>query len=137
MTFAKLVFYAAGIWGLVVLTPLFFLVDLTGRHYPSPVEYPQFYYGFMAVALTWQFGFLLIGSDPARFRLLMILAVVEKFGFVSTLIVLYARRRISSVDFQPAAPDFILMVLFVIAFIKTGSSTRTANDRPRRTPLSS
>jgi hypothetical protein len=29
--FAKVVFIVAGIWGIVVLTPLFFLVDVTGR----------------------------------------------------------------------------------------------------------
>jgi hypothetical protein len=126
MKFAKLVFYAAGVWGVVVLVPLFFLVDITGRHYPAPETYPQFYYGFVAVALAWQFGFLLIGSDPARFRPLMLLAMVEKFGYVSTLVVLYARQRISSVDFQPVAPDFVLGVLFVIAFIRTAGVPRHA-----------
>jgi hypothetical protein len=122
MKFAKLVFYAAGIWGVGVLAPLVFLVDVTGRHYRAPEVYPQFFYGFIAVAMAWQFGFLLIGSDPARFRPVMILAMIEKFGYVMTLIVLYARQRISSVDFQPAAPDFILGVLFVVAFIKTGKA---------------
>jgi hypothetical protein len=36
MRFAKWVFTVAGIWGVVVLMPLFWLVDLTGRRYPPP-----------------------------------------------------------------------------------------------------
>src|SRR5215510_2757127 len=58
--FAKVVFIGAGIWGLVVLTPLYWLVDITGRGYGAPMEYPQFFYGFMSVALAWQMAFLVI-----------------------------------------------------------------------------
>ena len=46
MTFEKIVFIAAGVWGIVVLTPLCFLFDLTGRQYAPPTAYPQFFYGF-------------------------------------------------------------------------------------------
>jgi len=38
MRFAKIVFLAAGVWGIVVLTPLYFLVDLTGRQYAAPLD---------------------------------------------------------------------------------------------------
>ena len=31
MRFAKVVFIVAGVWGIVVLTPLYFLLDVTGR----------------------------------------------------------------------------------------------------------
>ena len=72
MTFPRVVFLAAGVWGLAVLPPLYFLVDVTGRHYAAPVDYPHFFYGFLSVALAWQFAFLVIGSNPARFRPLMI-----------------------------------------------------------------
>jgi hypothetical protein len=41
MRFATDVFIGAGIWGVVVLTPFYWLVDLTGRHYSPPVDYPQ------------------------------------------------------------------------------------------------
>jgi hypothetical protein len=50
--------------GIVVLIPLYFLVDLTGRQYPAPTDYPQFFYGFLAVAMAWQIVFLAIGSNP-------------------------------------------------------------------------
>ena len=54
MRFASVVYRIAGIWGIVVLTPLYFLVDLTGRRYGAPVDYPQFFYGFLSVAMAWQ-----------------------------------------------------------------------------------
>jgi hypothetical protein len=119
MRFAKWVFTVAGIWGVVVLMPLFWLVDITGRRYAPPTEYPQFFYGFLLVALAWQFGFLVIGRDPLRFRLLMIPAMFEKLGYVAMLIVMRAQSRISALDAQPAWPDLVLGLLFVAAFVKT------------------
>jgi hypothetical protein len=89
MRFAKIVFIAAGVWGVVVLTPLYFLVDLTGRQYAAPTAYPQFFYGFLSVAMAWQIAFLVIGSSPVRFRPLMIPSIVEKFGHVAGVAVLY------------------------------------------------
>jgi hypothetical protein len=122
MRFARIVFICAGIWGLAVLTPFYWLVDVTGRHYPAPTEYPHFFYGFFAVALAWQIAFLAIGLNPVRLRALMILAMLEKFGFVATLIVLFSRGRIAAVDAQAAVPDALLGVLFVVSYWKTRAS---------------
>ena len=33
MRFARIVFVGAGVWGIVVLTPLYLLLDVTGRQY--------------------------------------------------------------------------------------------------------
>jgi hypothetical protein len=119
MRFAKIVFIFAGIWGILVLTTLYFHVDITGRPYPLPADYPHFYYGFITVALAWQIAFLIIGSDPARFRPLMIPAVIEKLGYVTVLAVLYSRARIPWADAQAGLPDGLLGLLFVASFIKT------------------
>lgn len=122
MRFAQIVFIAAGIWGIVVLTPFYWLVDVTGRTYDPPTAYPQFFYGFFGVALAWQIAFLVIGSNPARFRPLMIPAMLEKFGHVATLIVLYGQHRIAQIDVQAAVPDGLLGLLFIVAFVKTRPS---------------
>ena len=119
VTFARIVFVVAGIWGIVVLTPFYWLVDVTGRRYDPPTAYPHFFYGFVAVALAWQIAFLVIGSNPARFRALMIPAMLEKFGYVATLAALYGLGRITSVDAQAAVPDGLLGLLFILAFVKT------------------
>jgi hypothetical protein len=119
MRLAKVIFFAAGIWGVTVLTPFYWLRDVTGRHYPAPTDYPQFFYGFFSVALAWQIAFVVIGSNPARFRALMIPSILEKFGYVATMIVLYAQARISRMDAMPAIPDLILGILFTVAFVST------------------
>ena len=119
MRFARSVFILAGVWGIAVLTPLFFLVDITGRPYPAPTDYPHFYYGFLAVAMAWQVAFLVIGSNPIRYRLLMIPAFIEKAGYIITTTLLYSQGRILAADANTAIPDSLLLVLFVVAFVKT------------------
>jgi cytochrome b len=117
--FARTVFVLAGIWGIVVLTPFYWLVDVTGRRYDPPSTYPHFFYGFFAVALAWQIAFLVIGSDPIRYRAFMIPAMLEKFGYVTTLAVLHAQGRVAPVDALAAVPDGLLGALFVVAFVRT------------------
>ena len=122
MRFARLVFAVAGIWGLLVLTPLYFMFDYVGREYPPPVTHPDFYYGFVGVALAWQVAFLVIAGNPARFRPLMIVAMFEKLGYVATLGALYARGRLLPGQAGVAVPDFVLGVLFVVAYVRTGGT---------------
>ncbi len=122
MRFAKYVFVGAGIWGLAILPPFYWLVDITGRRYVEPTQYPQFYYGFMSITLAWQVAFLVIGSNPARFRPLMVPSILEKFGYVVTLVVLYAQRRIAWADAQALVPDLVLGLLFITAFVRTRGS---------------
>ena len=133
MTFAKVAFRVAGTWGIVVLTPLYVLLDVAGRRYPAPVEYPQFFYGFLSVALAWQFAFLVIGSNPARFRPLMIPGIVEKFGHVAGVAVLYGQGRLPVTDATAAVPDLLLGVLFIAAFAVTSTSTPAgSSSQPAR-----
>lgn len=127
MRFARFVFIVAGIWGIVVLTPLYFLVDLTGRHYPAPVDYPHFFYGFLSVAMAWQLAFLVIGSNPARFRPLMIPGILEKLGHVAGVAALYAQGRLTAMDAAAAGPDLLLAILFITSFVLI----RSVRDNPR------
>ena len=120
MRFARIVFIGAGVWGVVVLIPLYFLFDISGRQYAPPTDYPHFFYGFVSVAMAWQIAFLMIGSNPARFRALMIPSVIEKLGWVVTLAVLHSQARISTLDASAAVPDMLLGILFIAAFAKTG-----------------
>jgi hypothetical protein len=59
---AKFAFTAAGIWGIAVLFPFYWLVDVSGRRYTAPTEHVGFFWGFFAAALAWQVAFLMIGS---------------------------------------------------------------------------
>ena len=69
--------------------------------------------------MAWQIAFLVIGSNPVRFRPLMIPSIVEKLGHVAGVAVLHAQARISAADAIAAGPDLLLGVLFVAAFAKT------------------
>jgi hypothetical protein len=126
MRFAKRVFFVAGVWGLVVLTPLYFTFDLVGREYPPPITHPDLYYGFVGVALVWQIAFLIIGRDPARFHTMMIPAALEKFVYVGSISVLYWQGRFAAGQFAVAGPpDFVLGVLFVVSFFKVEAARRS------------
>jgi hypothetical protein len=126
MKFAKVVFWIAGGWGVVVLTPLYFIFDKIGQQDPPPITHPAFYYGFAGVALVWQFAFFVIGTDPARFRPIMIPAILEKFIYGATVAVLYLQNRLHMTDLALGAVDTVLGVLFAIAFFKTRSIARNA-----------
>lgn len=111
-------FWIAGAWGLIVLSPLYFLYDSVGRSAPPPVTHPEFFYGFAGLAMVWQIAFLVIGSAPVRFRPMMIPAMLEKFGWVVTLVVLYLQNRLSAAQAVVAVPDGVLGILFMIAFFR-------------------
>ncbi len=122
MKFAKVVFTGSGLWGLLVLTPLYFLIDEIGKRYPPAVTHPDFYYGFLGVALSWQFAFLVIGRDPERFRPLIFAAICEKAFYVVSLCALYARGRIEAGQIAVGAPDVVLGTLFIAALFKTSKT---------------
>ena len=39
MKFAKIIFWVATIWGILILTPLYFMFDLIGRQDPPPITH--------------------------------------------------------------------------------------------------
>jgi hypothetical protein len=123
MKFAKIVFRIAGIWGLLVITPLYFMFDLIGRNDPPPITHPGFFYGFAGLALSWQIAFLFIATDPARHRPLMIPSVLEKVTYGAAVIVLVLQNRTQPSDLVFAATDLLVGVLFVVAYFKTPART--------------
>jgi len=124
MRFAKIVFRIAGIWGVLVITPLYFLFDLISRTDPPPITHPGFFYGFAGAALTWQIVFFFIAADPARYRPLMIPSVLEKLSYSVAVIVLVVQGQMHASDLVFVGTDLLLGLLFAIAYFKT--SPRTA-----------
>jgi hypothetical protein len=120
MKFSRIVFWIAAIWGVLILTPLYFMFDLIGQKDPPPITHPAFYYGFVSVALAFQFAFVVIARDPARLRPMMIPAMIEKFGYGATLLVLYLQHRLRAPDLALGGIDILFGVLFLVAFFKTG-----------------
>ena len=121
MKFAKIVFWIAAIWGVFVLTRLYFIFDMIGRNDPPPVTHPAFYYGFVSVGLSFQIAFFVIAKDPVRLRPMMIPSVLEKFGYGATLLVLFLQNRLHPQDLALGGVDVLFGVLFLIAFSMTGA----------------
>jgi hypothetical protein len=119
MKLAKVVFWIAGIWGFLVITPLYFIFDRIGKQDPPPITHAAFYYGFVGVALVWQLAFIFIASDPVRFRPMMIPAMFEKLAFSIPVIILVAQGRTRPSDLIFAAIDLFLGLLFVLAYLRT------------------
>ena len=124
MKFAKTVFLVAGIYGLIVMLPQYFLEGTIGRNTPPPITHPEFYYGFIGLTIAWQVVFLIISRDPLRYRPLMIAAVLEKAVFVIPAAILYSQNRVASSLLVFAGIDLVLGILFVIAFLKTADMAR-------------
>jgi hypothetical protein len=119
--FAKIVFWMAGVWGALVLTPLYFIFDTIGRQDPPPITHPSVYYGFVTVGLVWQIAFVVIAMDPKRLRPIMIPCVLEKVGYAASQTTLYLQGRLHRSDLMFGMADLLFAVLFLIAFFKTGS----------------
>jgi hypothetical protein len=119
MKFARIVFSVAGIWGILTLTPLYFMFDVISAKDPPPITHPAFYYGFVGTALAWQIAFLIIATNPVRFRPLMIAGVVEKFTYAAALFVLFGQHRLHASDLTFGAVDFLLAILFSVAYFRT------------------
>ena len=124
MRFAKVVFWCAGIWGMLILVPLYFMLGKINLQTPPAVTHPEFFYGFIGVALAWQFVFLLIATDPVRFKLIMLPAIFEKFAYSIAVFVLYSQARVHRSEWIDSIPDFILGVLFIAAYFKTPIDTQ-------------
>jgi hypothetical protein len=124
MAFARWVFRVAGIYGLVVLFPQYFMEEQVGHDYPPPVTHPEHFYGFIGVALAWQIAFLIIAHDPVRYRLFMIPAVLEKAAFGIPVLVLFAQQRIPGVLVVFGLIDLLWGLLFLAAFQLTPPGPR-------------
>jgi hypothetical protein len=118
LNFARIVFRAAGVYGILVILPQYFLEQRIGRDYPPPITHPEHFYGFVGVALAWQLAFLVIARDPVRFRPFMIPAVLEKAAFGIAVVILFLQNRVSGTLLAFGTIDLLLGVLFFNAWLR-------------------
>ena len=126
MRFSRWLFLIAGIYGLLVLVPFYFLEEKIGRETPPAITHPEYYYGFVGVGIAWQVVFLIIGLDPVRYRAFIIPAILEKVTFGIAAVVLFLNDRIPLAVFVSGCSDLVWAVLFVVAFLATAPK---ANSR--------
>src|SRR4029079_15401776 len=126
MKFARYTFLISGIYGLLVVLPQFFLESRIGQEQPPAITHPEFFYGFVCVTVAFQFVFLVIASDPARYRPLMLVSLVEKFPFVIAVAILYLQSRVGWQMVAAAFIDGSWGVMFLISYLKTSSAGTSA-----------
>lgn len=124
MKFARYTFALAGIYGLIVLAPMYFTLEQNGIDYPPAITHPEYYFGFIGVALAFQIVFLTIAYDPVRYRPVMLAAVLEKLPFAISTGILYAQGRVQGPVILGAAIDLLLAVLFFVSYLKTSTGER-------------
>ena len=131
--FARRVFTGAGVYGLIVLLPQYFLAARIGQDTPPAITHLEYFYGFTGVAVAWQFVFLMIGRDPERYAPLMLPAVLEKLAFGVPAIVLYAQGRLPGSVLFFGLLDLTLGTLFLASWRSTrNNSSEVAALRPRQ-----
>ena len=121
MIFARRVFLVAAIYGFIALLPQYVLEGKTGRDFPPAITHPEYYYGFIGVAVAWQIVFLVISRDPIRYRPLMLVAVVEKAAFGLPAIAIYLTGRLHFEMLVAGLIDMSLGVLFTMAYARTAT----------------
>jgi hypothetical protein len=121
MKFAKIVFLIAGIHGLLILSPLYFLENKIGRDTPPAITHSEYFYGFTGVALAWQVLFLVLSTDPVRYRAMILPSILEKVTWGIALIVLFSQGRLPRSAFAIGSVDWIFAFLFLAAYFTTKS----------------
>jgi hypothetical protein len=124
MKFAKRVFFIAGVYGVVILMPQYFMEGKMGRDFPPAITHPELYYGFIGVALAWQVLFFIISGDPIRYRGAMWPAILEKISFGVAVIVLFAQGRVAVPLVGGAVIDLTFAGLFFFALRATAPNAK-------------
>jgi hypothetical protein len=127
MRFARWTFLIAGIYGLLALVPMYFMEEQIGIDTPPAITHPEFFYGFVGVAVAFQLVFLIISTDPLKYRLFMLAAIVEKFSFAIAAGVLLIQGRLAGMIILGAGIDLVLGVLFVLAWLRMGMQDQATN----------
>jgi hypothetical protein len=117
--FARRVYRVAGVYGLVVMLPQYFLFDRIGRDNPPAITHPEYFYGFVGVVIVFQLVFLVIAREPARYRALMPITVLEKLVFAVPVLLLFAQGRVAPAAVFFAGIDLVLGALFFTAWRRT------------------
>ena len=116
MRSARWIFAVAAIYGLIVLLPLYGLEQVIARDAPPAITHPEYFYGFIGVAVVMQLVYALIATDPPRYRPAMLLAALGKLVFAASTGMLWLLGRVAPAPTALSGVDFCLGVLFCLAF---------------------
>lgn len=119
MKFARMIFLVAGIYGVLIIVPMYFQERLVAQLQPPAITHAEFYYGFIGLALAWQVLFLMVSRDPSRYRSMMIPSALEKLFYGGAVMTLYLQHRLSPLMLIFGGVDLLFVALFALAFLRT------------------
>lgn len=131
MRFAKWSFRIAAIYGILLLAPFYFLERAIGAA-GVPITHPEYFYGFVGTALAAQLLFLLISTNPLRYRPAMAIAVIGKLSFGIPAWILWLEGRIGGDVVSLATVDLLLASCFALSWALTAKSFGTSQYRSPR-----
>jgi uncharacterized protein YciI len=115
---ARWIFGSASAYGCLTLLPMFFFEPLIAARNPPPLTHPEFFYGFLAVALAFQLLFALIAWQPRRLSAAIPAAITEKYAYGAALGVLFCLHRIAApATILFAGIDVLLGTLFLLCLL--------------------
>ena len=118
MQFAKWTFRIAGIYGVLLIAPMYLLEPVFNAQ-GQPLTHPEHFYGFVGITLAFQFVFLVVSTDFARYRPLIPVFLFEKLCFPAAVWPLYLMGRTPGIVTVFASIDLVLGVLFAISWVRT------------------
>lgn len=130
MKFATWTFRIAGAIGLLQIIPLYFYERQLAIDMPPALNHPEYYYGFAGVTLAWQVAFLVIASDPLRYRPLMPVAMLEKASFVLAALWLLSQGCLPMMILAGAALDLVYGLGFIGAYLTTRRPAQAVQITP-------
>ncbi|MFZ1947880.1 MAG: hypothetical protein WAW06_10085 [bacterium] len=112
MGFARWVFRIAGMYGILVGAPMFFLEP---RLAPGAIH-PVFFYAWVSLNLMWQVLFLVVSTHPIRYRPVVLVSVFEKASAVIVIPWLYLAGRVGGMWLGAAVADLVFAALFIASY---------------------
>lgn len=129
MTFARIVFTTAAIYGFVVLFPMYFNEQRLALESPPALTHAEYYYSFIGVTLVWQMLFVLIALHPGRYRTIMLFCLAEKLSLLPMFFILNPQGRLPDMWAIAIAIDLVLGSLFLLSYIVVGKHQRRTHNQ--------
>lgn len=116
---AKLIFRIAAAADILVLTPILFFPNRIGNPVPRPLTEPEYFHGFLALSLLFSILYLVIATNPIRYRPVMWIGILQKFVYPMAIFGLLSTHRTPPGKSFYAGMEFLFGLLFIIALVKT------------------
>jgi hypothetical protein len=114
------IFRISAVYGILILAPQLFresAFTIAG----SQLNHPEFFYGFFLVSLAFQVVFLIISTDPIRYRPIMLACFIEKAGHATSCVWLFLNNRLAKDMLIASSPDVLMLCLFIYSYIITST----------------